>query len=137
MTKEFNFSTKERYQLVDITTEIEEAVKKSNVKNGLLSIFTPHSTAGILITENESGLTEDWINFFKKTVSGFRFNHDKIDNNADSHILSGLVGQDKSFPVLNCQIIRGTWQQIFLAEFDGPRQRKVILSIINSKDDEF
>ena len=130
MLKEFNISTKERYQLIDITEKVEEIVQESEVKDGLVLVFVPHSTAAILLTENEEGLKEDWLDFLKKLVSGFDFQHNKIDDNADSHILSGLVGQERILPVKGGQIIRGTWQQIFLLELDGPRNRKIIVKMI-------
>ena len=130
MTKEFEITTKDRYELVDITNKIEEIITQSNIKSGLALIFVPHSTVAVLLTENETGLKQDWLKVFKKMVSGFDFMHNKIDNNADSHILSGLIGQGKVVPVENGNIIRGTWQQIFLAEFDGPKTRKVIVKFI-------
>ena len=133
MIKEFNVLTKDRYQLVDITEKVEEIISDSQVENGLILVFVPHSTAGVLLTENESGLKEDWLKVLKKVVSGFDFLHNKIDNNADSHILSGLTGQGKTLAIENSKLIRGTWQQIFLAEFDGPRTRKVLIKIIESK----
>ena len=134
MIREINVSSRERYQLIDITDEVEKIVKENGVKDGLVLVFTPHSTAGILLTENEKGLKEDWFIFLKKLVSGFGFQHNKIDDNADSHILSGLVGQERVLPVKGGQMIRGTWQQIFLVEFDGPRRRKVMVKILEGKN---
>jgi len=128
--KEFNVSTQKRYQLVDITDKVEKIVEQAGVKEGLVLIFTPHSTAAILLTENEEGLKQDWLNVLKKLVAGFDFQHNRIDDNADSHILSGLVGQERTLPVENGRIVRGTWQQIFLVEFDGPKTRKVTVKII-------
>jgi len=125
--KEFNVSSEERYQLIDITDRVEELVRESKVKDGLVLVFVPHSTAAILLTENESGLRRDWLKVLEKIVSGIDFLHNRIDNNADSHILSGLLGQGKVLAVENSQLIRGTWQQIFLVELDGPKNRKVIV----------
>ncbi|MCD6500582.1 YjbQ family protein [bacterium] len=130
MLKEFTLLTENRHQLVDITNKVEKIVKESKIKDGLVLIFTPHSTAGILLTENESGLKQDFLKIFEKIVSGLDFLHNRIDDNADSHILSGLVGQGKTLPIENGRIIRGTWQQIFLTEFDGPRTRKIIVKVI-------
>jgi len=130
MFKEFNISTDERYQLIDITEKVEEIVEQNGEKEGMVLVFVPHSTAGIILTENEQGLKNDWLEIFKKLISGVDFQHNRIDDNADSHILSGLAGQGKILPIKNGKIIRGTWQQIFLAEFDGPRTRKVICEII-------
>jgi len=130
MFEELNISTENRYQLVDITEEVERIVGESGVKNGLALVFVPHSTAGIVLTENERGLKNDWLEIFKKLTSGIDFEHNKIDDNADSHILSGLIGQGRVLPIKDNRIIRGTWQQIFLAEFDGPRERRVIVEIL-------
>ena len=128
--KEFNISTKKRQGLVDITGKVEEIVQESGVEEGWLFVFVPHSTAGIILTENEEGLKDDWLRVLNKLVSGFDFNHNRIDDNADSHILSGLVGQGKTLAIKDGELVRGTWQQIFLAEFDGPRKRRVVVSIL-------
>ena len=130
MISEINVSSQERYQLIDITDEVEKIVKESGVKDGLVLLFVPHSTAGILLTENEKSLKEDWLDFLKKLVSGFDFQHNRIDDNADSHLLSGFIGQERILPLKGGQIIRGTWQQILLLELDGPRKRKIIVKII-------
>ena len=129
--KEFGVSTQKKYQLVDITDRVEEIVREAGIKDGLVLVFVAHSTAAILLTENEEGLKQDWLDVLKKLVSGLDFQHNKIDDNADSHILSGLVGQGKIVPLEDGRIVRGTWQQIFLAEFDGPKTRKVIIKIIS------
>jgi len=127
---EISVSTQNHYQLVDITSQVEEAVAKSKIKNGLCLVFVAHSTAAIVLTENESGLKNDWLKILKKLVEGEEFEHDRIDDNADSHILSGLLGQGKVLPIEDGKIVRGTWQQIFLVELDGPRTRRVNIKIV-------
>ena len=129
MLKEFNISTKDRYELIDITERVEKIVQESDIKNGLVLIFVMHSTAGILLNENESGLKEDWLKIFKKITSGVDFIHNQIDNNADAHIIAGLIGNEKILVLKDRKLARGTWQQIFLVELDGPRTRKVIIKI--------
>lgn len=131
MIKEFSVSTQERYELVDITNKVKQLIKQSEIEHGLVLIFVPHSTTGIILTENESGLKRDWLIILEKLVSGIDFLHDQIDNNADSHILSGLLGQGKTLAIESGELILGTWQQIFLAEFDGPRKRRIIVKIIS------
>lgn len=130
MIKEINVSSKNRYQLIDITDKVEGIIRESKVKHGLVLVFAPHSTAGIILTENESGLKEDWLQILKKIVSGLDFLHNRIDDNADSHILSGLLGQGKTLIIENNELIRGTWQQIFLVELDGPRSRRIVVKFI-------
>jgi len=130
MLKEFDILTKEKYQLIDITEKVEEIVKESEIENGFVLVLTLHSTAGILLNENEPGLKEDWLKVFKKITSGIDFAHNRTDNNADAHIIAGLIGNEKTLALENGRLIRGTWQQIFLVELDGPRTRKVIIKII-------
>jgi len=130
--KEISVTTDKRCQLIDITDEVEKAIKDSKVKDGLCLVFVAHSTAAVVLTENERGLKNDWLKILKKLVEGEEFEHNRIDNNADSHILSGLLGQGKVVPIENSRLVRGTWQQIFLVELDGPRTRRVSIKIIKS-----
>ncbi len=126
----FVVSTQKRYQLVDITEQVEAIISQSKIKDGVCLLFVPHSTAAIILTENESGLKKDFLTVMEKIVSGFDFEHDKIDNNADSHILAGILGQEKILAIENGRLVRGTWQQAFLLELDGPRERKIIVKLI-------
>lgn len=99
MKKVFQVSSKSRYQLIDITPKVEQLIATSGVEEGLCLVFVPHLTAAIVLTENEKGLKKDWLAVLKKLISGFDFLHNRIDDNADSHILSGLLGQGKTLPV--------------------------------------
>jgi len=130
MIKKLNLTTKERYELIDITEEVEKLIKESDIQDGLVIVFTPHSTAGIILTENEERLKRDWIKFFEKIISDFDFEHNKIDDNAEAHILSGLLGQQRNIVIEDGELLLGAWQRIFLAEFDGPRNREIIIKII-------
>jgi len=130
MIKEFVVSTQNRYQLVDITDKVEGIIREKGVKEGLVLIFVPHSTAAVILTENETGLKKDWLEIFKKLTSGIDFQHNKIDDNGDSHILSGLLGQGRTLAIKDGELVRGTWQQIFLVELDGPRERRVIVKVV-------
>lgn len=130
MIKEIFVNSQKRYELIDITEEVEKIIEKSGVNEGIVLIFAPHSTAGILLTENENNLKKDWIEFFEKLVGGLSFYHNRIDDNADSHLLSGIIGQGRMLPIKDGKILKGVWQNIFLAEFDGPRERRVIIKIL-------
>jgi len=131
MFKEFEISTEEHYQLINITDKLQDIVRKGKIKNGLVSIFVPHTTAAVLVTEDETGLKQDWLKILERIVSNFDFAHNRCDNNGASHILAGLVGPSKTFIVRDNGIILGTWQQIFLAEFDGPRKREIFIKIVS------
>lgn len=125
--------TSKRIELIDITSEIQEEIKKSKVAEGICFISTMHTTTAIIINENESGLKEDILNLLEKLVpkaAGYR--HDAIDNNADAHLKALLLGASESLPISEGKLELGTWQRIFLAELDGPRSRIVNLSILEA-----
>jgi len=128
---EFYVRTSRRLEVVEITEKIEKEVEKSKIKNGICHIFLPHATAAILLEENESGLVKDIENKIKELFppdAGYL--HDRIDDNAYSHLASGFIGQSRSFPVRNGEIVRGTWQEVLLIELDGPRERRIFITII-------
>jgi len=130
--QEIMFSTTKRFQLIDITREVENIVRESGVRNGLCLVFAPHATAAIIANEHESGLMDDILTKIKELVQpDRRWKHNIIDDNAHAHIGSALMGADRIFPVKNGHLIRGTWQNIFLVEMDGPRsQRYVVVEVI-------
>ena len=125
----FTVATAGRYQLVSISKNVQNMVSKSKIENGLVLIFVPHTTAAVLITENEPRLLQDWLKFFTRMVSGFRFQHGKPDSNGDSHIISGLLGSTKILSVEDGWIILGAHQHIFLVELDGPQKRNVMVQV--------
>jgi len=129
---EFEISSSRRTETIDITHEVEEIVKKSKVKNGICQIFLPHATAGIVLEEAESGLMRDIEEDVKKRFpEGGGYQHDRIDDNADSHLASGFIGQSRIVPVKDGRMVRGTWQRPLVLELDGPRSmRRVFITVI-------
>ena len=126
--QEIVFSTTKRFQLIDITREVENIVRKSGVRNGLCLVFAPHATAAIIANKHESGLMDDILTKIKELVQpDRRWKHNIIDDNAHAHIGSALIGADRIFPVKDGHLIRGTWQNIFLVEMDGPRSRRYVV----------
>ena len=124
-------STTKRFELVDITSYVEEAVRKSGIKNGICLVFAPHATAAIIANEKEPGLMNDIITFLKELVKPERdWKHNIIDDNAHAHIGSAIIGSERVFPVVNGELVRGTWQNIFLVEMDGPRSARNILIVV-------
>ena len=113
MNQQFTISTNDEVELVDITNRVEKIVSQSGITEGNCLVFVTHSTAAVLITENETGLLNDWEDFIGSLPSGQNWEHNQIDNNAEAHLLSGLIGQAKFIPVKNSKLQRGTWQQIF------------------------
>lgn len=126
-TKSITLSTKEKYQLIDLTQTIEEIVSDSQVAKGLCLVHASHATAAIICNEHESGLIQDILRKVREIFPpNAGYMHDRIDDNASSHIASALIGASRTFPVEDGQLVRGTWQNIFLLELDGPRSRRMI-----------
>lgn len=118
-------------ELIDITDNVLEDVNKSSIRSGICVISTPHTTTAIVINENEPGLLSDMFNLLNKLVPpGAGYNHDRIDNNADSHLRAMLLGSSETIPIVDGKLVLGTWQRIFFVELDGPRQRKANITLI-------
>jgi secondary thiamine-phosphate synthase enzyme len=128
---EIDVSTKSRTELVDISSYVEDHVRKSNIKNGFCLAYALHSTVAIIVNEHETGLIQDIINKVEKDFpKGIGWLHDRIDDNADAHLASTFIGPSRVFPVKDGRLVRGTWQNIFLLELDGPRTRKIVLEVL-------
>ena len=130
--KEFGISSTKRTEVIDITGRVEKIVEKSGVKDGICQIFLTHATAGLILQEAESGLIRDIEKMIQKQFpKGAGYEHDRIDDNADSHLASGFIGQSRIIPIKNGEMMRGTWQSILVLELDGPRNhRRVFVTII-------
>ncbi len=132
VTKELRFSTGGEIDLVDITREVEAAVRESGIKNGQVLVFVPGATGAIVTIEHESGLLEDFKRTLRELVpKGAGYLHDRIDDNAHSHLRATLLGASECFPVVDGRLVRGTWQQIFFVELDvRPRHRRVVVQVM-------
>lgn len=126
--------TNQHIELIDITSEVENEVRDSGVKEGICIITVPHTCAGIIINENETGICSDILNILDKLVpAGENYEHNKIDNNADSHLKSILLGSSEILPVVDGKLELGAWQSILFAEMDGPRdERRVNVIVIKN-----
>jgi secondary thiamine-phosphate synthase enzyme len=132
VTEELRFSTKREIDLVDITSEVEEVVERSEIKNGQVLVFVPGATGAVVTIEHESGLLEDFKRILKELVPrGAGYRHDLIDNNAHSHLRATILGPSLVLPVVEGKVVRGIWQQIFFVELDvRPRRRRVIVQVM-------
>lgn len=128
---EFGIRTSKRREVIDITDKIEKIVEESKIKNGVCFIFLPHATAALILEENETGLKNDIEEQIERLFpEGAGYEHDRIDDNADSHLASGFIGQSRFYPVKNGEIVRGTWQRALLLELDGPRHRRIFVTVL-------
>jgi secondary thiamine-phosphate synthase enzyme len=126
--------TRSSNEIVDITKQVNTAVKRSKVEDGIITVFTPHTTTALTVNENEGRLIKDIENKLLDLVpKGQGYHHDGIDGNAHSHILASIIGCTVTIPIIGGVPSLGTWQSILFIELDGPRNRKVIIQITYSE----
>lgn len=131
VTRSFTVKTSRSTQFVDITGEVGRLLEEVKAGDAVAHIFTRHTTAAIAINENEAGLLSDYEALLEKLAPrSAGYLHDRIDSNAHAHLRAMLLGQGKSVPVARGRLALGIWQRIFLAEFDGPRSREVVVQVI-------
>lgn len=120
-----------RIEIIDITLDIQSIIEKSKISNGIINIFSKHSTSAIIINENETGLLTDFEETLKAIFPKNKdYNHDLIDTNADSHLRSLFLGCNENIPITDSKLSLGTWQSVLFIEFDGPRNRTIELTIV-------
>lgn len=125
--EEISISTKQKIDVVDITSKIEEQVKKSGVTTGICTVITLHSTAAVILQEVEHSLFEDLYTKLEEVFYQSHYRH----KNAAAHIAASFLGQSVTLAIRNSLLRRGTWQQILLVELDGPRTRTVAIQTIS------
>jgi len=121
-------------QLVDITRKVEELVSLSKIETGIVNVYVQGATAGIMVQENwDESVQNDVIGLLKKLIPFGVWEHDAQDSNGDSHLKAGLVGPSETIPLINGKMGLSTWQNIFLCEFDGPREeRRIAVTLIEA-----
>ena len=118
-----------RVEFKDVTAMIQKLVQESNVESGLCHVFAPHTTAAILINENDDpSLQTDFDEFLKQLAPPGRDYHHS-DGNCDAHLKAAIIGCSKSLLVENRRLVLGRWQGVFFCEFDGPRRRELCVKI--------
>ena len=126
--QEIRKQTKYKSEVIDITKDVKEAVIKSGVKDGIVTVFCPHSTASVIIFEkSDASLKRDLLGMLKDIVPFRDYQH----NNARAHLKAAFLRSNITLIVNNAEVILGDWQGIFLVDFDGPRERKVYVKVIN------
>ena len=126
----FELSTNQRTELVDITKQVSQIIKKTKVQSGVAIIYVPHTTAAVTINENyDPSVTSD-INAILSNLVPHNLNYSHTEGNADAHIKSAIIGSSRTVFIENGEMLLGSWQGIFFCEFDGPRHRKVLVKII-------
>jgi secondary thiamine-phosphate synthase enzyme len=127
---EISVKTSSHTQFIDITSKVSEVLQKTGIKDGMCTVFTPHTTAGITINENaDPDVPRDIIKEMGEIVP-LDAGYAHLEGNSAAHIKSSLFGCSETVIVRNGSLMLGTWQSVFFCEFDGPRNRKVWVEII-------
>ncbi len=126
------FNTKKHREYINITPEVDKALAKSGIQEGMVLVSAMHITAGVYINDAESGLIQD-IDEWAERVAPFKENyqhHHTGETNGDSHLKSLLIGHEVVIPVTGGKLDFGPWQQVYYAEFDGQRKKKLVIKIM-------
>lgn len=130
MQAEFTVSTHNIYEVVDITRRVAEIVADSELDEGICSVYVPHATAAIVINESaDPNIGNDLLDALGKLVPDGVWRHDRIDDNGAAHIKAAILGPGETVPVHEGRLVLGTWQAIMLVDLDGPRSRRVIVTV--------
>ena len=131
--KELWFNTKNRREFINITPQVEQALRESGIKEGLVLCNAMHITASVFINDDESGLHHDfevWLEKLAPEKPYSQYRHNGFEDNADAHLKRSVMGREVVVAVTNGKLDFGPWEQIFYGEFDGKRQKRVLVKII-------
>ena len=122
-------STK-KLEIIDITAQVSETVRNLQIAEGVCCVFVPHATAAVVVNENDDmQIGQDLLDALERMVPEGIWRHDKVDSNGAAHLKSAILGPSEIVPVQNGRLALGTWQSIMFVELDGPRDRKVIVTV--------
>lgn len=124
--------TKTKRQIIDITDKINEELGKQNTQSGICNLFVLHTTAAITTADLDPGTDQDYPDAFEEIIPKLNYNHPHDPSHMPDHILSSLIGTSINIPVENGELVLGTWQRVVLLEFDGPKERTLVINLVQS-----
>jgi secondary thiamine-phosphate synthase enzyme len=131
--KELWFEAKQRRELVRITEQVEACVRDSGVREGIVLVNAMHITASVFVNDNESGLHRDferWLEKLAPEKPHSQYEHNGYEDNADAHLKRTIMGREVVIAITNGKLDFGPWEEIFYGEFDGKRQKRVLVKVI-------
>ena len=131
-TEYFTFNTKKKRELVHLTPRLEQVLERSGVHEGFMLVSAMHITAGVFVNDNESGLHEDiweWLEGIAPFKDEYK-HHRTGEDNGDAHLKSLLIHHEVIVPITKGRLDLGTWQRVFYAEFDGQRDKRLIVKVM-------
>ena len=128
---ELRIRTKTKREMIDLTARVTEIVAGAGLAEGLCSVYTPHATAAIVVNENDDpNVCVDVLDCLDRLIPAGVWRHDRVDANAAAHIQSAILGPGETIPVHEGKLLLGTWQAVMLVELDGPRERRVVVTVV-------
>lgn len=128
----FVIKTQKKREIVDITEKVNEQLQKQNFKDGVCLLFLTHTTAALTTADLDPGTDQDYLEAFEEMIPKLNYQHPHNPQHAPDHILSSLLGTSLTIPVEAGKLVLGTWQRVVLIEFDGPREREIIINLLQS-----
>ncbi len=130
MQESFRIKTQKTEEVVDITGHVADIVRRAQMREGICTVFVRHATAAVVINENaDPGFRQDMVTALDRLLPRGIWEHDKVDDNGAAHLKAAILGPSEAVPVKNGRLLLGTWQGIALVEWDGPREREVIVDV--------
>jgi len=127
---ELRFRTTQKREMIDLTAQVTEIVARAGLAEGLCNVYVTHATAAIVINENDDpNVCVDTLDALDRLIPAGVWRHDKVDGNAASHIQAAILGPGETIPVKDGQLCLGRWQAVMLVELDGPRDRRVLVTL--------
>jgi len=124
-------NTTKKREVVDLTDFIQKEIESSSKDSGAVLVFVTHTTAAITTADLDPGTDQDYLNAFDKLIPQLNFNHPHDPPHMPDHILAALIGPSLTIPFENKRLVLGIWQRVVLLEFDGPRERQVVIKILD------
>ena len=130
MQREFHVRSQRRQEMLDITAQVAEIVRAAGLAEAICSVYVAHATAAIVINENDDpNVCVDTLDALDKLIPAGVWRHDRVDGNAAAHIKAAILGPGETIPVRDGWLVLGRWQAIMLVELDGPRDRRVVVTV--------
>src|SRR5262252_7328513 len=127
---ELRIRTSTKREMIDLTERVATIAARAGLAEGLCSVYTPHATAAIIVNENDDpNVCVDVLDCLDRLIPAGRWRHDRVDGNAASHIQAAILGPGETIPVRDGRLELGRWQAVMLVELDGPRERRVVVTL--------
>jgi secondary thiamine-phosphate synthase enzyme len=126
----FSVRTNNKRQVIDLTGEVNTFISEQGFADGLCNVFVLHTTAALTTADLDPGTDQDYLDALAKMIPDLKYRHPHDPEHTPDHILAALIGPSVTIPVERGRLVLGTWQRVVLFEFDGPREREIVLSLI-------